>query len=41
MNHILAIVPADSMHDPATEEEKLQKMDYYFSLTCCFGEKLH
>jgi len=36
-----SIVPADSMHDPATEEEKLQNMDYYFSLTCCFGEKLH
>jgi transcriptional regulator with XRE-family HTH domain len=35
-----SIVPADSMHDPATEEEKLQNMDYYFSLTCCFGEKL-
>jgi len=22
------------------EEEKLQNMDYYFSLTCCFGEAL-
>lgn len=35
-----SIVPADSMHDMTAEEEKLQNMDYYFSLTCCFGEAL-